>query len=81
MNTQPQNSDQSDLIRRVNNYLTLCMTHAEAALDSEQPAEMAEALRWILEGAQAMEPHARVAVQRELPFAAAAREAALPEVA
>jgi hypothetical protein len=62
-----------DFVRRVNNFLTLCMTHAEAALDSEQPAEMAEALRWILAGAEAMEPLTRVATQRQFAFAAAER--------
>ena len=73
MNTESANTEQRDLVRRVNNYLTVCMTHAEAALDSEQPAEMAEALRWILAGARAMAPHASVGFQRELPFAAAER--------
>ncbi len=77
MNTQPQtqpnHQERGELVRRVNDFLTVCMTHAEAALDSEEPAEMAEALRWILAGAKRMEPHARTAVQRELPFAAALR--------
>ena len=57
-----------ELQRRLNNLLTVCMTHAESALESEQPDEMAEALHWILESARAMAPRARAGVQRLLPF-------------
>ena len=42
------------LVHRLNNFLTLCMTHADGALDSRRPEEMQDALQWILEGAQRM---------------------------
>ena len=73
MSTESPSHEQREFLRRVNNFLTLCMTHAEAALDSEEPAEMSAALRWILSGAQAMEPHARVNTQSQFAFAAAER--------
>jgi hypothetical protein len=73
MSTESPIHEQREFLRRVNNFLTLCMTHAEAALDSEEPAEMSAALRWILSGAQAMEPHARVNTQSQFAFAAAER--------
>jgi hypothetical protein len=73
MSTEPPSDEQREFQRRVNNFLTLCLTHAEAALDAEEPAEMSAALRWILAGAKAMEPHARGAVQRRFAFAAAER--------
>lgn len=57
-----------ELQRRLNNFLTVCLTHAESALESEQPDEMAQALHWILESARGMAPHARAGVQRLLPF-------------
>ena len=63
-----------ELVHQFNNFLTLCMTHAEVALESEKAEHMAEALRWILEGSQRMAPLARTGVQRELPFAAAELE-------
>jgi hypothetical protein len=57
-----------ELQRRLNNFLTVCMTHAESALESEAPDEMAEALHWIRESARGLAPHARAGVQRLLPF-------------
>ena len=73
MSNESRSDEQREFVRRVNNFLTLCMTHAEAALDAEEPAEMSEALRWILAGAKAMEPHARQCVQGQFAFAAAER--------
>lgn len=73
MRPEPLSDEQREFQRRLNNFLTLCMTHAEAALDAEEPAEMSEALRWILAGAKAMEPHARVGKQGQFAFAAAER--------
>lgn len=59
MNIEDPDHAHRVLLRRVNNFRTVCMTHAEAALDSQDPDEMAEALRWILEGARTMEPSDR----------------------
>jgi hypothetical protein len=58
------------LVHRFNNFLTLCMTHAEVALESGRTEDMAEALGWILAGARALAPHTR-GLQPELPFAGA----------
>ncbi len=63
-----------ELVHQFNNFLTLCMTHAEVALESERAEEMAEALRWILDGSHRMAPFAGAGVQHELPFAVAERE-------
>jgi hypothetical protein len=60
-----------ELVHQFNNFLTLCMTHAEVALDSEKPEEMAEALRWIVDGSRRLAPLTRTGVQQVLPFAAA----------
>lgn len=54
---------------RFNNFLTLCMTHAEVALDSKDPAELETALQWILRGAHAMAPERGPNQQHELAFA------------
>jgi hypothetical protein len=53
---------------RFNNFLTLCMTHAEVALDSKDPAELETALQWILKGANAMAPERGPNRQHELAY-------------
>lgn len=53
---------------RFNNFLTLCMTHAEVALDSKDPAELETALQWILKGANAMAPQRGPNRQHELAY-------------
>lgn len=71
MNTATDQADARALQRRLNNFLTVCMTHAEAALQTEDPQELVSALRWILESARAMAPHAPCGpngVQHALPF-------------
>ena len=63
--------DDRALKRRLNNFLTVCMTHAEAALQSDDPEELAAALRWILGSARSMAPRSGIAspdLQRSLPF-------------
>ncbi len=55
-------------VQRFNNFLTLCMTHAEVALDSDNPAELETALRWILDGANAMAPERGPNQQHELAY-------------
>ena len=54
------------LLHRFNNFLTLCMTHAEVALDTKDPAELETALQWILDGARAMAPERGPSRQHEL---------------
>jgi len=61
---------QPSLAHQFNNFLTLCLTHAEVALESREPEELETALRWILEGAQALAPERDGRVQHELPFEA-----------
>ncbi len=39
-------------VARINNFLTLCLTHAEVALELETREEMGAALRQILGGAR-----------------------------
>lgn len=63
-----------ELVHRFNNFLTLCMTHAEVALDSRRPEDMEQALNWILDGSRRLAPFTRTGVQHQLPFAAAERE-------
>ena len=63
-----------ELVHQFNNFLTLCMTHAEVALESRKVEDLTEALRWILEGSQRMAPLARTSVQHQLPFAVAELE-------
>ena len=63
-----------ELVHQFNNFLTLCMTHAEVALETERPEEMTQALRWILDGSRRLAPLTRTGVQRQLPFAAAEQE-------
>lgn len=40
-----------ELVHRTNNFLTVCSMHGEWALSTDDPAEMREALRRILESA------------------------------
>jgi len=56
------------LVHRFNNFLTLCMTHAEVALESKEPEELETALQWILEGARGMAPARGPHVQHELTY-------------
>ena len=55
-------------VHRFNNFLTLCMTHAEVALDSKDPAELETALLWILKGANAMAPQRGPNQQHDLAY-------------
>lgn len=50
-----------DLLHRTNNFLTLCLTESEMALESEDPEELLRALRAIRGGAEAMAGHSREA--------------------
>ena len=62
------------LTHRFNNFLTVCMTHAEVALESREPEELEAALRWILEGAQAIAPDQTAHVQHQLDYGQDAQE-------
>ena len=72
--TTPQLAPPS-MAHRYNNFLTVCMTHAEVALESGQPAELEAALRWILEGAETLAPEQGSLVQHQLSYGDAGEEA------
>lgn len=50
--TSPQGPGDPRLLHQINNFLTLCMTHAEVALETRTPEDAELALGRILEGAR-----------------------------
>lgn len=64
------------LAHRFNNFLTVCMTHAEVALESGDEAELENALEWILRSARSLAPEPSSQVQHELGYGTAREEAA-----
>lgn len=62
--TEPLVSEAREVLHTVNNFLTLCLTHSEAALDSDERESMRHALRQIVEGSQEMAGFVRQARSR-----------------
>lgn len=53
-----------ELLHRTNNFLALCMSQAEGALESEDPGELLAALRSIHDGACSMGDYSRSTAAR-----------------
>jgi len=55
--TAPNSS--RELVHRINNFLTMCLAHAEHALATQSPQDMTHALGLILESAESMSSFVR----------------------